>query len=158
LTRSPIDRLATAVGTSIFIGYFPIFPGTVGSLPGLVIYVLLSRVEIFSGFGLPWLVLLGVVFAGGAVSAHRCEKIFGNDDKRIVIDEVWGMMIALQGVPVEARWLLSSFLLFRFFDIIKPYPARRAERLGGGAAIMLDDGIAGFYTAVIIYVLRLFTG
>lgn len=156
MTGTLTDKLAKFVGTSIFVGQFPIFPGTVGSLPGLIIYVVLSlNVGSFSSFGTSWVVLLGALLVGGSVAAHRCEQIYGNDDKRIVIDEVWGMLVALQGVPVETKWIAAAFFLFRFFDIVKPPPARRCERLGGGIAIMLDDGIAGFYTALILYLSRL---
>jgi len=159
LSESRVDRLAKIVGTSVFIGYFPIFPGTVGSLPGLIIYIVLSlKFAAFNGLGIAWSVLLGAIFVGGAIAADRCERIYGNDDKRIVIDEVWGMLVALQGVPLQAKWLIIGFLMFRFFDVVKPYPARKAERLGGGIAIMLDDGIAGAYSAVIVCLLRLLAG
>ncbi len=159
MTGTRSDRLAKVVGTSVFIGHFPIFPGTVGSLPGILIYVLLSlKVEAFRGFGIAWLILLAAILLGGSLAAHRCEELYGNDDKKIVIDEVWGMLIALQALPLAVKWIVAAFFLFRFFDIVKPPPARKVERVGGGVAIMLDDGVAGIYTAFILYILKIAFG
>ncbi|MFH1313353.1 MAG: phosphatidylglycerophosphatase A [Candidatus Eisenbacteria bacterium] len=159
MRRSPADSLAVAVGTGIYSGYFPIFPGTVGSAVGIVLYLVLVRLGILAqDFSAAWLVTVGVVFAGGVLSAHRCETLFGQDNKRIVIDEVWGMLIALFMLPVSWWWMLWAFLIFRFLDIVKPFPARRAERMGGGLAIMLDDGIAGAYTVLILQILKAILG
>jgi phosphatidylglycerophosphatase A len=156
LSRSLADRLATAVGTAVYSGYFPIFPGTVGSAAGVVLYLILVRLGVLSAaYSTGWAVTIGVVFVAGLASAHRCEILFGPDNKRIVIDEVWGMLVALYALPVTWAWILAAFLLFRFFDIVKPFPARRAEGVGGGLGVMLDDGIAGAYTAIVLHVLKL---
>jgi phosphatidylglycerophosphatase A len=159
LRRNPADRLAVAVGTGVYSGYFPIFPGTVGSAVGLVLYALLARLGVLGqGLSSGWVVTLGIVFVAGTLAAHRCEKIFGPDNKRIVIDEVWGMLVALFMLPVSLWWMVWAFLVFRFMDIVKPFPGRRAEHIGGGLGVMLDDGIAGAYTAIVLHVLRAVLG
>ncbi len=159
MTRSVTDRLAAAVGTGLYSGYFPVFPGTVGSAAGLVLYLILVWSGVLHGDSLAgWAATLAVLFAAGVPAAHRCETLYGHDAKPIVIDEVWGMLISLFYLPVTWRWILAAFLLFRFFDVVKPFPARRAERIGGGLGIMLDDGVAGLYTVVILHVAKLLLG
>jgi phosphatidylglycerophosphatase A len=157
--RSPADKVAIAIGTGLYSGCFPIFPGTAGSVPGIVLYLILIHL---GGIGsqniLGWIVTLAAVFAAGTWSAHRCEIIFGRDNGRIVIDEIWGMLISLFLLPVTWKWILAAFLLFRFFDIVKPFPARQAERIGGGVAVMLDDGFAGLYTNLALHAVRALIG
>jgi phosphatidylglycerophosphatase A len=155
LTRSLTDRLATLVGTGLYSGYFPIFPGTVGSAAGVVLYLILVRAGVLvEGAPLGWAATLVVVYALGVPAAHRCEKLYGHDAGRIVIDEVWGQLISLVYLPVTWKWILAAFILFRFFDVVKPFPARRAERLSGGLGIMMDDGFAGLYTLIVLHVAR----
>ena len=153
------DRLAEAIGTGLYSGYFPLFPGTVGSVTGIVVYLILVRLGVIGPqFSIGWPIVLAVMFAVGTFAAHRCEQSFGHDSKRIVIDEVWGQLISLFLLPVTWRWILAAFVLFRIFDIIKPFPGRRAERVGGGIAVMLDDGVAGAYTVIILHGLRALMG
>ena len=159
MRRSLSDNLAIACATAAYSGYFPLFPGTVGAAAGLVLYIILVRAGVLTaGQGAGWWISILVVFAAGVASAHRCEKLFGQDNKRIVVDEVWGMIVSLYALPVAWGWVLAAFLLFRFFDIVKPFPGRRAEKMGGGLAIMLDDGIAGVYTAGLLHLVRFVMG
>ena len=159
MRKTLADRLATVIGTGVYAGYFPIFPGTAGSVAGVVLYLILVRSGVLSHGGyIGWVVTLGVVFLAGVASAGRCERLFGPDNKRIVVDEVWGMLISLFALPVTWRWVLAAFVIFRLCDIVKPFPARRAERMGGGLAVMLDDGIAGAYTAVVLHLVSLLRG
>jgi phosphatidylglycerophosphatase A len=153
------DKLATVIGTGAYSGYFPIFPGTAGSVAGVVLYLILVRLDVLSpGNSLGWAVSIGALFLAGVASASRCEILFGPDHKRIVVDEVWGMLVALYALPVTWGWILAAFLIFRLCDIVKPFPARRVDKMGGGLAVMLDDGIAGAYTAAVLHLLRLLTG
>lgn len=159
MKKTLADKLATVIGTVIYSGYFPLFPGTVGSGAGVVLYLILVNLGVLSaGYTTGWIVSIGIVFVVGVASAHRCEILFGPDNKRIVVDEVWGMLVALYALPVTWTWILAAFLVFRFFDIVKPFPAGRAENIGGGLAVMLDDGIAGAYTAAVLHLVRLVTG
>jgi phosphatidylglycerophosphatase A len=166
--RSAKDYLALAIGTC-GVGYFPVAPGTWGSLVGVGIYLLLQSAffrfiqllppDSFLRF-LPLpifiaaeLVLITVIALVGIWAASRTEKLLGRKDPgKVVIDEVTGQLIAL--LPLVPRldpgWIsiLTAFLLFRLFDIIKPYPARRLEGLESGLGIMADDIVAGAYAAV----------
>jgi phosphatidylglycerophosphatase A len=101
-----------------------------------------------------WLVTIALVFAAGVPCARRCEALFGPDNKRIVIDEVWGMLIAVFLLPPTWVWVSAAFVLFRFFDVVKPFPARRVEHVGGGFGVMLDDGIAAVYANAVLHGLR----
>ncbi|MBA3354645.1 MAG: phosphatidylglycerophosphatase A [Pyrinomonadaceae bacterium] len=167
--RSAKDYLALALGTC-GVGYLPIAPGTWGSIVGVGIYLLLQYsafrfIQLFfpqNSFVrfLPWpifmaaqLVLITLITLVGIWAASRTEKLLGRKDPgKVVIDEVAGQLIAL--LPLVPRhdpgWMsiLAAFLLFRLFDIIKPYPARRLEGLESGLGIMADDIVAGAYAAV----------
>jgi phosphatidylglycerophosphatase A len=159
LTRSPGDRLAILVGTGVYSGYFPVFPGTVGSAVGIVLYlVLVWRGALGPGYSTGWAIAIAAVFLAGVPAAHRCEALFGPDNKRIVVDEVWGMLVGLYALPVGWAWILAAFFIFRFLDIVKVFPARRAEKVGGGLGVMLDDGVSGAYTALLLHAVRGVTG
>jgi phosphatidylglycerophosphatase A len=159
LKKPLADRLAIFIGTGAYSGYFPIFPGTAGSVAGVVLFLILVRLGALSaGHSVRWAVCLGVIFLAGFASARRCENLFGPDNKRIVVDEVWGMLVALYALPVTWGWILAAFLIFRLFDVVKPFPGRRAEKIEGGLGVMLDDGIAGAYTALALHLLRVFKG
>lgn len=159
MKRSFADRLAAIAGTALYSGYFPVFPGTVGSAAGLVLYLILVKSgALVEGSPVGWVITLAALFAVGVPAAHRCEKLYGHDARPIVIDEVWGMLVSLVYLPATWKWILAAFLLFRFFDVVKPPPARHAERVSGGLGIMLDDGVAGLYTLVILHVARSLLG
>ena len=140
----PAIWIATALGA----GYFPIAPGTAGSAVGVLIVYLLARLPL-DRFATSALILAiaAVLFAVGVWAATEAEKFFGKTDPgSVVIDEVVGQMLTLLARPRGSWiWLLGGFLLFRLFDIVKPVPARQAERFPGGWGIMVDDVIAGLY-------------
>ena len=138
--------LSKAVATVFFVGYIPFAPGTFGALAGMVFIWLLKP-------ALPLLLtILAAGFAAGTVSAHYAEKAFGEKDcGHIVIDEFVGFLVSVVLLPQTAGYLVSAFLLFRFFDILKPPPIRNIERaLNGGMGIMLDDVAAGIATNVVL--------
>jgi len=94
------------------------------------------------------LIALGILFAGEA------EKIYKQkDEPRIVIDEVCGMLLALFFVPVSVYSVVLGFFIFRAMDIMKPFPAKRIERLAGSAGIMFDDVVAAIYTNLILQII-----
>ena len=95
-------------------------------------------------------VTLAAFTALGIWAADRAEPIFGEkDSQKIVVDEIVGFMIA-NFAAAGIVSIATAFILFRFFDIIKPYPARRAERLPGGAGVVLDDVVAGLYSLAVV--------
>jgi phosphatidylglycerophosphatase A len=126
--------------------------GTAGSLIGLAIYAV-------PGFENTWLLscAIVVVFLVGIRVSGVMERAFGHDPAQVTIDEIVGMWISLLALPKSIAVAAGAFLLFRVFDIIKPYPARRFDRMTGGVGIMMDDVVAGVYANVILRLL-LWTG
>jgi phosphatidylglycerophosphatase A len=164
--RSAKDYLALGIATC-GVGYLPLAPGTWGSLLGVAVYLLIqfyylgfirryfdsdsfTRLQPFPIIVAVELVVIGVIILVGIWAASRTEELLGRKDPgKVVIDEVAGQLIALLPL-VEPGWIsiIIAFVLFRFFDIVKPYPARRLERLESGLGIMSDDIVAGAYAAV----------
>jgi phosphatidylglycerophosphatase A len=128
------------------VGYLPLVPGTWGSLLGLILTWFLVPVNLWS------VIIWAVVFSIGAGVSRRAEAQFGPDGRPIVIDEVMGMGVALLLVPKELIYYVGAFVLFRIFDIFKPFPCRRAEKLPFGWGVMADDLVAGVYANVVIQV------
>ena len=130
------------VASFFYVGYAPVIPGTFGSLATFPLYFLL----VYLGGWHIYLAALAVVIAAGVLAAEKAEqqsRII--DPSFVVIDEVAGQLTTLFLIPVSWKTALAGFLLFRIFDIVKPFPAGRAERLHGGWGIMIDDVIAGIY-------------
>lgn len=140
-------RLIMFIATGAYSGYLPKAPGTWGSLLALPLNFLLIRLSgAHQGLALAGIFLLAVYTAGAA------EKILDRKDPgAIVIDEIIGMLIALIAVPAQPLPWLAAFLLFRFFDIVKPWPVSWADRhLHGGLGIVLDDVLAGAYAWLVL--------
>ena len=148
--------LSVWIATSLGAGYFPVAPGTAGSVVGLALVIALRQSSLGAiGLGLSLAAMAAVVFALGVWSAGKAEKAFGRvDPGQVVIDEVLGQIITFIATPRIPRvGLIAGFILFRIFDIIKPFPAGRAERFPGGWGIMLDDVVAGFYSLIVLVIL-----
>lgn len=135
------------------VGYVPLMPGTAGSLIGILVFLLIHRMVIPVYF----ITVIAFVFLSIWVSG-RAETIYGKrDDKRIVIDEIVGMLVGLFTMPINFKILLAGFLLFRFFDITKIFPANVVQsKLNGGFAVVLDDIVAGIYTIICLHFVRAF--
>jgi phosphatidylglycerophosphatase A len=137
-----VTRLAVFIATVGYCGYFPIAPGTVGSAAGLVFYLLVWRAQspLFES------ALILALFVTGVWAGTTSERYFGGiDPGPIVLDEVVGMLITLAFIPVGMVGALIGFLLFRVFDVLKPFPAGRFEKLHGGLGVMADDAMAAIY-------------
>jgi len=166
--RSASDYLALAIATC-GVGYLPVAPGTLGALVGAGLYLSisgwfygvleanaqrggLSLLYVFAPQLAFMLLLTFAITMLGIWAATRTEKVIQRKDPSIVvIDEVAGQMIALLSGPfwLHTWWsILSAFLLFRLFDIWKPYPIRRLEGLESGLGIMADDVLAGVYALI----------
>ena len=142
-----MSTLARLIATAGYCGNVPIAPGTAGSAAGIALLVL---VRSSGSAGLEALVL-GVLVAAGVWAASAAERDFRQKDPpAVVIDEVAGMWLTLLWLPVGWVGALAGFLAFRLFDIVKPYPARAAERLPGGWGVMADDLVAGVYAALAV--------
>jgi len=138
---SPICFLAFGFGS----GLAPIAPGTLGTLAAIPLYLAASSL------GLPaYLGLTMVLFLAGVWICGRCEQLLGVEDHSgIVWDEIVGFFITMIAAPVSLATLVSGFVLFRLFDILKPWPIGLLDRrIHGGLGIMLDDVLAGFYACL----------
>jgi phosphatidylglycerophosphatase A len=145
-------RLPVLLATWFGCGYFPWGPGTVGSLAALGIAALLHRY--FDAGRLTMLLLTALLYLPATWAATRTARLLGKKDPGIVVvDEVLGQWLTLAGATVwNAKALLAGFLLFRLFDIWKPWPVRRLERLPEGTGIVVDDLGAGVFGALILYI------
>jgi phosphatidylglycerophosphatase A len=144
------------IATGLGAGYFPVAPGTAGSLVGLALVIAMRQTSLGSAeLAVSLAVLAAVIFGLGVWSAGKAEQAFGRvDPGQVVIDEVMGQVITFIATPRISRvGLIAGFILFRIFDIIKPFPARRCERFPGGWGIMLDDGVAGLYSLIALVIL-----
>jgi len=150
-----LDYLALALAT-FGVGYLPIAPGTLGSMVGVLIFLAARRLSLVYGINdliLEASLIIVITFLG-IWAASQTERLAGRKDPgKVVVDEVAGQMISLFPLILFRWWpvapaVIISFILFRFFDIVKPYPARRFERLQSGLGIMADDLVAGVYGAI----------
>jgi len=143
-------RLGLFVATCGYIGYVPLAPGTFGSAAGLVVYTALRW------YGSPAIeiAVILVLLIVGWWSCNIAEKHFGGvDPAPVVLDEVAGMLITLALLPVTITGAIVGFLVFRVYDVIKPWPANRFEALPGGLGVMADDAMAAVYGNVTMRIL-----
>jgi len=142
-----IKSIAKIYATFFGVGYFPIAPGTAASFIVTILYK-------FFLYKLSWPIYLAaalVIYITGVVASSRYSSDINIEDPRtIVIDEVLGQLLAL--FLLEPTWalMLAAFLLFRFFDVLKPFLIKKAEKFSQGWGVMLDDIMAGLYSAIII--------
>jgi len=142
LLRSPVNFIALGAGT----GLSPRAPGTVGTLLGIPLLLVMPA-------SLPaYLLVLVVLFALGVYVCGACAKDIGvHDHGGIVWDEVVGYLVTMIMVPRTLGWIVAGFLLFRLFDIVKPWPIRVIDRqVHGGLGIMADDVLAAVFAAVLL--------
>lgn len=138
------------VSSVFYIGYFPVAPGSMGSFAALFLYFFIKDSPLFMGLSIFICLMLGFLTSG------RAEDLFGGkDSSEIIIDEFTGMLISLYLLPATMGYVVSAFLLFRFFDIVKPRPINLLENLDGGIGIMADDIMAGVYANLILQAARL---
>lgn len=142
----------------MFLGFIPGAPGTIGSAVTVAGVWYLSRHELLSRYFnadrplIWWGASIALVFISLAFSYHAKET-FGKDDPGpVIIDEVAGQFITFFMVPISIRTLIIGFFLFRFFDIIKPYPVHDMEQLDDNVGITMDDVMAGVYANVCLLV------
>jgi phosphatidylglycerophosphatase A len=147
---------AYALATGLGIGYIPLGPGTWGAMEGAAIYILFSRFLPAPAFSAPLLLAAIFIALAGVWAADKVEsQERGKDPSFVVVDEISGQFLTfLFAGPLGWKSLLAGFILFRVFDITKPFPIRRAEKLPGGWGIMADDWLAAIYAAGSLWVLR----
>jgi len=144
---NPVHFLAFGFGS----GLAPKMPGTFGTLAALPLVVLLSH---YASFSVYLIVTILVSVVGIWICGKTAEDMGVHDDSSIVWDEGAGMLIAMLAVPLSWQTVLVGFLLFRFFDILKPWPISYLDKhVHGGFGIMIDDVLAGLFTVGIIHIL-----
>ncbi|MFT4533327.1 MAG: phosphatidylglycerophosphatase A [Saprospiraceae bacterium] len=150
------NRIAKTIATSLGFGYAPFGPGTFGTALGLIIYVLLANTFDIVNSNTQSLTLnllligLVIIFTWlGTWSARVLEPEWGHDPGKIVIDETIGVWITILFIPFSWVNVLLAFVIFRFFDILKPLGIRAIdEKLHSPFSVMLDDIVAGIYSAI----------
>ncbi len=148
---SVFEWLKLFFATGFFSGYFPIASGTVGSLLAILIFYFVPE------FSEPYLLVLMILLFTviGIWTSDFAEKIYGFDPPEVVIDEIVGMWITMLFVPKTILLSIIGFILFRIFDIVKPFPAKQSQNIKGGIGIILDDTIAGIYSLVCIHLIMI---
>ncbi|MBM3246336.1 MAG: phosphatidylglycerophosphatase A [Candidatus Omnitrophica bacterium] len=141
------------ISTFFYVGYLPLVPGTFASIAGIGLYYLVKDSSFV--YSLTTLAAL----AAGFLTAGGAEEVFHQkDDRRIVIDEVAGMLLSLAFLPYDIKLVVFAFVLFRVLDALKPYPAWRLQNLKGSPGVMSDDIVAGLYTNFILQVVSMVLG
>lgn len=138
--------LVIFIAQGAYSGRIPVAPGTAGTLVGVLLYLAMRGLspEIYGA-------LCILVFFIGLWAAGRAEVLLGRTDHpSIVIDEIAGFLVAMFMIPAGWTYIAAGFVLFRAFDIAKPFPLKRLQNLHGGAGVMLDDLGAGVYTNVVL--------
>ena len=147
---APWKFIARQAATLSFIGFIPVAPGTMGTLAAaLAVYAVRPR-------PLPLAAFTAIVIFLGAWFAGVAEERLGRDSGHIIIDEFAGYLTSVLFVPLSTGYLVAAFLLFRVFDVTKPPPIRRLERLPGGVGVMADDLAAAAMTNIILQLWRVF--
>jgi phosphatidylglycerophosphatase A len=148
-------NVANAISTWFGCGYSPVAPGTVGSAAAIGIAIL---IEYYAGWRPPAFAALAVIVSVPAIWAagETARQAGMKDPQFVVVDEVVGQWLALAGARAlnwKANWIawLAAFLLFRLFDIWKPFPVRQLESLPGGVGIVADDLMAGLDAALVLF-------
>ncbi len=146
--KYPVHWLAYGFGT----GLSPFAPGTFGSLVGVALFWFMASMP-----AIPYAIVVAVMFVAGIfICGQTAHDVGAVDPGFIVYDEVVGFLVAMYLLPTEWRWVVGGFVVYRVFDIWKPFPIHWVEdKLGLGSGIMTDDVISGIYTFIVLHVVRL---
>jgi phosphatidylglycerophosphatase A len=141
-----INLFEKIIGSGFYTGYIPIASGTFGSMIAILIYLI-------PGFENLYIIIPSIIifYFYGLFISSKFEKIYGKDPSQCTVDEIVGTWIALIALPKTLFITLTSFIIWRVLDIIKPFPAKNSENLSGGFGIMTDDVISGLYSLLILH-------
>lgn len=148
--RGKAEIFYSIVGTLLGIGYIPLAPATAASIIVCILIWFLLKSP------LTYLSLIIILFTLGVWISSKLVILWGEDNRRIVIDESVGMLITLFMIPQRILFFLIGFFLFRFFDIVKPYPINESQNLKNGWGVVMDDVIAGMYSSIILWIFIFF--
>ena len=142
-----MKEIKKIIGSGFYSGYAPFAPGTFGSVVAFLIFLI-------PGFEKTYIIIPAILSAIviGIPVGNYFEELYGKDPGIFTLDEFIGTWITFLFVPKNWIVLLFGFILWRIFDITKPFPAKKAEELNGGVGIILDDVISGVYSLIIIHI------
>ena len=145
-----MDKLFMFIATGAYSGYLPKAPGTWGSVVGVLLWLGLNKLAPLS-----YAAVIGGIFVIGTIAAGAAEKIVDTGDPGlVVVDDIVGILITLAMIPNHPAYVIAGFALFRFFDILKPFPVGWLDQhIHGGMGIMLDDVVAGLYALIILQII-----
>lgn len=155
MKQHKLPLLPVIIGTGFGSGFWPWGPGTAGALLATLIWGGLSCLLTAQWLLLVTAVLILFFYVAGVWATNKLEPHWGEDPSRVVVDEMIGVWISLLAAPAGSwQYALAAFLLFRFFDIVKPFGVRHMEAMRGGTGVMMDDVLAGMYGFFVLYVFR----
>jgi len=145
-----MKRLIPFLASGFGAGYSPFIPGTMGTLIGIPVLFVLSGISspVYE------ITVLAFFFLAVWISGKAQEYWGREDDQRIVIDEIVGFLITMLWIPSTFFTVICGFFFFRLFDITKPFPARRLEKVRGGYGVVLDDVMAGVYANIALHIIH----
>lgn len=146
--------------TAFYAGYSPVAPGTAGTFVAMALYIaenyLLGDILYNSLCYFNFIMLLLLVYPSVRL-CDAAEVLYkSKDPQRVVIDEVMGYWTGLLFLPFSITYAVIAFAVFRVFDIVKPYPAKKLQDMHGGLGIMIDDYVAGLYTLAVMHLIAFF--
>ncbi len=149
-TKKWEKRAAMTIATGVFAGYWPLGPGTLGTAVALPFIWLVAGQSIAVQIA-----FAGALLAVGVWASSRAVGFLNREDApQIVVDEVVGYLVTMIGIPFSVYWVVCGFLLFRFFDIFKPFPISVLdEKVKGGWGVMLDDLAAGIFANLVMHLM-----
>ena len=140
------EKITKLIASGFGLGYIPFASGTFGSLLGVLIYLIVGSSILLIPIGV-FLFFLGVYVSTKAEEIYK-EK----DSHKIVIDEITGFIFAMALLPFSPLNTVIGFILFRIFDVVKPYPAKQFQKINGGFGVMLDDVVAAIYANIVLQI------
>lgn len=156
-----MKKLHKIIATGLGTGYSPIAPGTAGAILGIILLYIFNKWLNNSGYSLGTITLINLVaivlvLLIGVYSIKNIHKLWKHDASEIVIDEIVGVWIAALAMPIKLQYYLYALLLFRFFDIVKPFFIKKLDCKQNDWSVMLDDVLAGIYSLLVIHLLYYF--
>lgn len=148
------DTIVLFIAQGGLSGRMPVAPGTAGTVVGVLLYLLVKDLPT-----LWYSAVFAIVTLIGTWAAGAADRVLGTKDSpTIVIDEIAGFLLAMLLVPFAWRYAAAGFLLFRFFDILKPWPLKKLQDIPGGPGVMLDDIGAAVYTNIVLQAVMYLAG
>jgi phosphatidylglycerophosphatase A len=137
------------------LGYIPKGSGTFAALFYILVWIGVTSTT-GNSFCKEQVFVFFLISVAGVVSGNKVEKVWGKDSKKVVIDELAGMSLSLLCFPPKWYYAVMAFVLFRFFDIAKPFYIKQTEKLPGGWGVMMDDWVAALYANLVLHGIAVF--